>query len=171
MTTPPNPPDDQGGWPGGGYNPPPQGGGYGEQPPGGGYGEQPPGGGYGAPPPPPGGGYGPPPGGGYGAPPPPPGGGYGPPPPGGGYGAPPPGYGGQPQSQAPTILGIIGIVCWFCCSPAAIVLGLIGQSKAKQNGQSPTLPRIAWIGGIVFLLLGIILAIANASISANSSTY
>jgi len=158
MTTPPNPPDDQGGWPGGGYNPPPSGGGYGDQPPGGGYGSTPP----------PGGGYGPPPGGGYG--PPPPGGGYGAPPPGGGYGAPPPGH-GQPSNNTPTVLGIIGIVCWFCCSPAAIVLGLIGQSKAKQSGQSPTLSMIAWIGGVVFLLLGIILTIINISTTSANSPY
>lgn len=87
-------------------------------------------------------------------------GGYGAPPPGGGYGAQPAGgsYGGAPaaQSNGPTILGIIGIVCWFCCSPAAIVLGLIGQSQATKNGQPTTLPRIAWIGGIVALLLGIL---------------
>lgn len=169
MTTPPNPPEDPGGWPGGGQNPPPSGGGYGEQPPGGGYGGQSPGGGYG--PPPSGGGYGEqPPGGGYGQP---PGGGYGAPPPGGGYGAPPP-Y-GQPSSQnnTPTIMGIIGIVCWFCCSPAAIVLGLIGQSQAKKSGQSATLPMIAWIGGIVFLLLGILywIFVGTTSFSTNSSGY
>ncbi|MEP6697837.1 MAG: hypothetical protein ABJA34_13310, partial [Pseudonocardiales bacterium] len=58
--------------------------------------------------------------------------------------------------NGPMIMGIIGIVCWFCCSPAAIVLGLIGQSQATKNGQPTTLPRIAWIGGIVFLILGIL---------------
>ncbi|MDQ6875216.1 MAG: hypothetical protein M3042_09185 [Actinomycetota bacterium] len=86
-------------------------------------------------------------------------GGYGAPPPGGGYGAQPAGgYGGAPaaQSNGPMIMGIIGIVCWFCCSPASIVLGLIGQSQAAKNGQPTTLPRIAWIGGIVALLLGIL---------------
>lgn len=135
MTTPPNPPEDQGGWSDGGYNPPSSGGGYGEQPPGG----------YG-PPPPSGGGYGPPPGGGY--PPPPPG--------GSGYGAPPPGY-GPPSSggNGPIIMGIIGIVCWFCCPPASIALGLIGQSQAKKSGQSVTLSVVAWIGGVVFSILWI----------------
>jgi hypothetical protein len=104
-----------------------QGGGYGQPPGGGGYGGQPPGGGYG----------GQPPGGGYG-------------PPGGGY---PP---QQPQSSTPQVLAIIGIVCWFCCSPAAIALGLIAQSQYRQQGQSDTLAKVAWIGGIVSLLLGIL---------------
>ncbi len=112
---------------------------------------QPPGG-YG-PPPPPGGGYGPPPGGGGGyGPPPGGGGGYGPPPPGGGYGGPPPSGGGN----GPMIMGIIGIVTWFCCPLASVALGLIGQSQATKNGQPTTLPRIAWIGGIVFVILNIL---------------
>lgn len=75
------------------------------------------------------------------------------PPPAGDYGASP-----ASQSSAPMIMGIIGIVCWFLCSPVAIVLGLIGSSQAKKNGQSATLPTVAWIGGIVFLILGIIYA-------------
>ncbi|MDP9239260.1 MAG: hypothetical protein M3O55_01270 [Actinomycetota bacterium] len=54
------------------------------------------------------------------------------------------------------IMGIIGIVCWLCCAPVSIVLGLIGQSQATKAGQSATLPRIAWIGGIVVLVLNII---------------
>ncbi len=125
--------------PPGGYDPPPP-------PGGGGYGPPPPGGGGYGPPPPGGGGYGPP-----------PGGGYGPPPGGGGYGPPP----GGSDSKTPMVLGIIGIVCWFCCSPAAIVLGLIGQSQADKNGQPTTLPRIAWIGGIVALIIGIIVAVVR----------
>ena len=48
-----------------------------------------------------------------------------PPPQSGGYGPPP------QQSNTPMVLGVIGIVCWFFCSIAAIVLGLIGQSKAR----------------------------------------
>jgi len=82
------------------------------------------------------------------------------PPPAGGYGGPP---AGGSSSNTPTILGIIGIVCWFCCSPAAIALGLFGQSKARATGQSDTLPKIAWIGGVVFLVIGIIFAIINAT--------
>lgn len=166
MTTPPNPPEDQGGWSGGGQGDQPPGSGSGAPPP-------PPGGEYGAPPPPGGGGYGapppPPPAGGYGTP---PGGGYPPPPPGGGYGAPPPGYSQPGQNNTPMVLGIIGIVCWFCCSPAAIVLGLIGQSKAKESGQSPTLPKIAWIGGIAFLVLGVIywiFILATGNVTSGSS--
>jgi hypothetical protein len=123
--------------------PPGQPGPYGQQP--GGYGQQP--GGYGQAPGQPGGGYGQAPG--------QPGGGYGqmPPPPGGfGYNAPI-----QQQSNTPMILSIIGIVCWFCCSPASIVLGLIAQSRYRQQGQSDTLAKVAWIGGIAFFVLGIIL--------------
>ena len=80
----------------------------------------------------------------------------------GGYGQQPPGYGGgygapqQPQSNTPQVLSIIGIVCWFCCSPAAIVLGLIAQGQYRNQGQSDTLAKVAWIGGIVAVILGII---------------
>ena len=100
--------------------------------------------------------YGQQPGGGYGQAPGQPGGGYGqmPPPPGGfGYNAPV-----QQQSNGPMIMSIIGIVCWFCCSPAAIVLGLVAQNRYRQQGQSDTLAKVAWIGGVAFLLLNIILA-------------
>lgn len=75
--------------------------------------------------------------------------------PGGGYGSP------QPQSNTPTVLGVIGIVCWFFCSIASIVLGLIGQSKARQLGQSDTLPKVAWIGGIVSAAIGLIVGIVR----------
>lgn len=87
-----------------------------------------------------------------------------------GYGAPQPGYGPgyggypgpqNPQSSTPTVLSVIGIVCWFLCSPAAIVLGLVAQSKFRSQGRSDTLAKVAWIGGIVLLALGIILAIAT----------
>jgi hypothetical protein len=132
-------------------NPPP---GYGgQQPPNypGGPGDA---GGYGGPP----GGYGGPPGG-YGGPP----GGYGGPP--GGYGG-PPGYGGfpgpqNPQSNTPTVLSVIGIVCWFLCSPAAIVLGIIAQGQFRNQGRPDSLAKAAWIGGIVALALGIVVAIAS----------
>lgn len=86
------------------------------------------------------------------------------PPPAGDYGASP-----AAQSNTPNIMGIIGIVCWFCCSPAAIVLGLIGESQAKKSGQSTTLPRVAWIGGIVALIVGIILA-ATGNINFSART-
>jgi hypothetical protein len=110
-------------------------GGYGGQPPG--YGGQPPG--YGGPPP------------GYGGPPP-------------GYG---PGYGGYPgpqnqQSSTPTVLAVIGIVCWFLCSPAAIVLGIVAQSQFRNQGRPDTLAKTAWIGGIVALVFGIVVAIATS---------
>ena len=81
---------------------------------------------------------------------------------GGGYPPqqPPPGYGGgaapQPQSSTPQVLSIIGIVCWFCCSPAAIVLGLVAQNQFRAQGRPDTLAKVAWIGGIVALILGIL---------------
>jgi hypothetical protein len=102
--------------------------------------------------------------GGYG---PPPGGGYGGPPPGGGYGGYPP---QQPQSSTPLVLSIIGIVCWFCCSPAAIALGLIAQGQYRKQGQSDTLAKVAWIGGIVALLLGIVFTIIRLSALSSRGT-
>jgi hypothetical protein len=102
--------------------------------------------------------------GGYGAPPP----GYGGPPPG--YGGTPPGYGPgygrfpgpqNPPSNTPTVLSVIGIVCWFLCSPAAIVLGIVAQSQFRRQGRPDTLAKTAWIGGIVALALGIVVAIAT----------
>lgn len=93
--------------------------------------------------------------------------------PGGGYGGPPPGYGGygsgyggfpgpqNPQSSTPTVLSVIGIVCWFLCSPAAIVLGFVAQSQFRNQGRPDSLAKIAWIGGIVALVLGIVVAIAS----------
>jgi hypothetical protein len=87
--------------------------------------------------------------------------GYGPPP-GGGYG-----QFRQPPSSTPLILSIIGIVCWFCCSPAAIALGLIAQGQFRRQGQSDMLAKVAWIGGIAFLLLGIIFT----AISFSTGTY
>jgi hypothetical protein len=84
---------------------------------------------------------------------------------------PPPAY-GQPapasQSNTPMILSIIGIVCWFCCSPAAIALGLIARSQARNSGQSQTLPNVAWIGGVVALLIGVVGGVINIALNANN---
>ncbi|HEY3561112.1 MAG TPA: DUF4190 domain-containing protein [Kribbella sp.] len=67
------------------------------------------------------------------------------------------GYGATaPQSNAPKVMSIIGIVCWFCCPIASIVLGFLGQNKFREQGQPDTLAKVAWIGGIVFLVLGIL---------------
>lgn len=88
----------------------------------------------------------------------------------GGYGGPPagygPGYGGfpgpqNPPSSTPTVLSVIGIVCWFLCSPAAIVLGIVAQNQFRNQGRPDSLAKTAWIGGIVALALGIVVAIAT----------
>lgn len=77
----------------------------------------------------------------------------------GGYGTPQP----QQPSKTPLILSIIGIVCWFVFSPAAIVLGLVAQNQYRKEGQRDTLAKVAWIGGIVVLALGIILVVTHHS--------
>ncbi|GAB2837219.1 hypothetical protein GCM10027176_47130 [Actinoallomurus bryophytorum] len=87
---------------------------------------------------------------------------------------PPPGYGAgypqqQPESSTPQVLSIVGIVCWFCCSPAAIVLGLVAQNQFRSQGRPDTLARVAWIGGIVALILGIISVAVR--LNSGGSTY
>jgi hypothetical protein len=83
---------------------------------------------------------------------------------------PPPGPGGYPggaqmppqqESSTPVVLSVIGIVCWFFCSPAAIVLGVIAQGKYREQGRPDTLAKTAWIGGIVALVIGIIVYISS----------
>src|SRR5262249_37657266 len=102
-------------------------------------------------------------------------GGYGGPPPG--YGGQPPGYGGQPPgygpgyggfpgpqnppANTPTGLSVIGVVFWVLWSPAAIVLGIIAQSQFRNQGRSDSLAKAAWIGGVVALVLGIVVAVAT----------
>jgi hypothetical protein len=96
---------------------------------------------------------------------------YGEQPPGAGPGG--PGYGGYPpqgpggyppqgpQSSTPMVLSIIGIVCWFLCSPAAIVLGVLAQGKFREQGRPDTLAKVAWIGGIVALVFGVIVYVSS----------
>jgi hypothetical protein len=70
----------------------------------------------------------------------------------GGYG-----YGGAvPQNNTPQTLAIIGIVCLVICTPASIVLGLIAQSKFREQGRSDTLAKVAWIGGAALTGLGLL---------------
>jgi uncharacterized membrane protein len=69
-------------------------------------------------------------------------------------------------------LSIIGIVCWFCCSPAAIVLGLIAQNQFRNEGRPDTIARVAWIGGIVAVVLGILsFVIRLAAFRSTGSSY
>ncbi|WCO66339.1 DUF4190 domain-containing protein [Iamia majanohamensis] len=136
------------------------------------FGSPPPGG---TPPPPPSGGTPPPPPPGGSSLPPPPGGGAPPPPPSGGFGAPPPsggypsagGYGAPgyaPPAAKPSngmAIGslVCGILSFFTCGVlglVAIVLGVLGLGKAKeQDGNGKGLA----IGGIVTGVLGILLGV------------
>jgi len=59
------------------------------------------------------------------------------------------------------VLSVIGIICWFLCSPAAIVLGIVAQNQFRNQGRPDSLAKTAWIGGIVALVLGIVVAIAT----------
>jgi hypothetical protein len=59
------------------------------------------------------------------------------------------------------VLAVIGIVCWFLCSPAAIVLGVLAQGKFREQGRPDTLAKTAWIGGIVALAVGLIVYISS----------
>lgn len=64
-----------------------------------------------------------------------------------------------PTSKTPMILGVVGIVGWFLCGIGAIgsvVVGVIGQRKARELGQSDLLPKVAWIGGLAVILLDIV---------------
>lgn len=57
------------------------------------------------------------------------------------------------------ILGIVGIIGWFLCGVGAIgsvVVGVIGQRKARELGQSDVLPKVAWVGGLAVIALDII---------------
>lgn len=61
----------------------------------------------------------------------------------------------QQHSNVPMVLGILGIVGWFLCGVGAIgsiIVGRIGQRKARELGQSDLLPKIAWVGGIVTIV-------------------
>jgi hypothetical protein len=69
----------------------------------------------------------------------------------------------RPTSNTAQTLAIIGIVCILICSPAAIVLGLLAQSRFREQGQPDTLAKIAWIGGIVSIVIGILIFATNGS--------
>ncbi|MFI6827717.1 DUF4190 domain-containing protein [Kribbella sp. NPDC050241] len=75
-----------------------------------------------------------------------------------GYGAP-----AAPQNNTPQVLSIIGIVCWFCCGIASVVLGLVAQGKFREQGKPDTLAKVAWIGGIVSIVLSTIYTITQYS--------
>ncbi len=107
-------------------------------------------------------------------------GGYGEQPPGSGqYGAPLPQYTGgggygdpapRQPTKVPLVLSIIGIVCWFVFSPAAIVLGLIAQGQFRRAGQRDTLAKVVWIGGIIVLVLGIVLVVTHHSTTVHTGS-
>lgn len=61
-----------------------------------------------------------------------------------------------PRSKTARTLAIVGIALWFFpCTlgcVASIVLGVVGQRKAQETGESDVLAKIAWIGGAVFTI-------------------
>ncbi len=61
----------------------------------------------------------------------------------------------QPTAEKTTdVLGIISIVFAFIgLQPFGFILGLVGASKAKKEGRSPSLSKIGWILNLVFMLL------------------
>lgn len=77
------------------------------------------------------------------------------------------------ENKPTDVLGIISICMVFYFPPAGIVVGLIGASKAKEEGHSPVLSRIGWITNTVVTALSIIavvvllIIIFAASNSAN----
>jgi hypothetical protein len=78
---------------------------------------------------------------------------------------------GQPAAQNNTAqtLGIIGIIVGvLCCSPAGIVLGYLSMKKARENGQSTTLGKVAIIVSVVALVIGLIVGLAGG-LSGNSA--
>lgn len=65
-----------------------------------------------------------------------------------------------PSGENPgQILGIVGIISAFFIAPVAIVLGILSRNKSKQAGHPTTLGTTALILGIVFTVLGILVAI------------
>jgi hypothetical protein len=72
---------------------------------------------------------------------------------------------GIPQSSS-RILGWIGVACLvvgfiipFLPTVAAFVLGVVGASQAQRDGDDTALllNRIAWIGALVLLILGVLI--------------
>lgn len=74
----------------------------------------------------------------------------------------PPAVAGPAQSRTPLILGVVGIVCWFVCgigAVASIIVGAIGHRKARELGQPVTVPMVAWIGGVVTIVLDVVVGV------------
>ena len=78
----------------------------------------------------------------------------------------PPGQQATPSQQPAAagqggtdVMGIISIVMAFIgFSLIGLIIGLVGASKAKKEGRSPTLSRIGWILNLVFtVVIGLIL--------------
>lgn len=60
----------------------------------------------------------------------------------------------QPTNTSSDVLGIISIVCAFIgFQLPGFILGLVGVSKAKKEGRSPSLSKIGWILNLVFMIL------------------
>lgn len=75
---------------------------------------------------------------------------------------------GVPQSNS-RVLGWIGVACLvvgfiipFLPTIAAFVLGIVGASQARRDGDDTALllNRIAWIGALVLISLGVLMILA-----------
>lgn len=56
-----------------------------------------------------------------------------------------------------TLWGVLGIVFAFCCTPLAIVFGVLSLTESKKHNTSPVLAYIALGIAAVSLLVSIIL--------------
>lgn len=74
---------------------------------------------------------------------------------------PPPAAAGNDKSL---MYGIIGLIVGFlCCQPAGIVLGVLSMNEAKKYGKPTTLGLIAVIVSSIWLVLGLIIGIAQVA--------
>ena len=62
----------------------------------------------------------------------------------------------SPEKSGTDVLGILSLVAVFIFMQIpGLIIGLIGASKAKKEGRSPTLSRIGWILNAVIIALAI----------------
>ena len=67
-------------------------------------------------------------------------------------------------------IGIVALVCLFCCHAASIICGIIAMYKAKEsqalnNGIKTTAASFGYLAGLISLILGILLMIVTIVLS------